>query len=139
MRWILQAIENKWLKQGIGCKNTLIVGSNNLSQGIIEKITSFSSLKLTYCGTIADKEPKKIHHSIQDQFKLIGKVEDYKKITSKLNIKKIFVSQSSASKKVVNDIISFCDNNKIETLWKIGGNTKKNSSSLILKRWREKD
>ena len=34
---------------------------------------------------------------------------------------------------------TFCDNNKIETLWRIGGNTKKNSSSLILKRWREKD
>ena len=34
---------------------------------------------------------------------------------------------------------TFCENNKIETLWKIGGNTKKNSSSLILKRWREKD
>ena len=33
----------------------------------------------------------------------------------------------------------FCEDNKVETLWGIGGNTKKNSSSWILKRWQEKD
>ena len=31
----------------------------------------------------------------------------------------------------------FCKKNKIETLWGIGGRTKKNSSSWILKRWSE--
>tara|TARA_B100001123_G_scaffold445395_2_gene596863 strand:- start:761 stop:1195 length:435 start_codon:yes stop_codon:yes gene_type:complete len=29
----------------------------------------------------------------------------------------------------------FCEKNKIETLWGIGGNSKKNSSSWILKEW----
>ena len=33
---------------------------------------------------------------------------------------------------------SYCDKNKIVTLWKIGGNHKSNSSSLILKKWNEK-
>ena len=32
----------------------------------------------------------------------------------------------------------FCEQNNIKTLWGIGGNNKSNSSSLILKRWREK-
>ena len=31
----------------------------------------------------------------------------------------------------------FCDKNKIETLWDMGGKNKSNSSSWILKRWRE--
>lgn len=31
----------------------------------------------------------------------------------------------------------FCKNNDVKTLWEIGGNTKKNSSSWILKRWEE--
>jgi len=33
--------------------------------------------------------------------------------------------------------IEFCDKNKIETLFGIGGNDKSNSSSWILKRWQE--
>ena len=32
----------------------------------------------------------------------------------------------------------FCEDNGVETLWGIGGDTKKNSSSWILKRWQEK-
>jgi len=32
----------------------------------------------------------------------------------------------------------FCEKNEVETLWNIGGNIKKNSSSWILKRWKEK-
>ena len=32
---------------------------------------------------------------------------------------------------------SFCDKNNIETLWGIGGNDKSNSSSWILKKWKE--
>ena len=31
----------------------------------------------------------------------------------------------------------FCNENDIETLWEIGGSNKSNSSSWILKRWRE--
>ena len=31
----------------------------------------------------------------------------------------------------------FCDNNKIETLFGIGGDNKSNSSSWILKKWQE--
>ena len=34
---------------------------------------------------------------------------------------------------------AFCEKNRVETLWKIGGNTKKNSSSWILQRWKEKN
>ena len=33
----------------------------------------------------------------------------------------------------------FCKNNKVETLWAIGGDTKLNSSSWILSRWKEKN
>ena len=33
----------------------------------------------------------------------------------------------------------FCKNNGVETLWEIGGYIKKNSSSWILKRWKEKE
>jgi len=33
----------------------------------------------------------------------------------------------------------FCKKNGVETLWKIGGDYKMNSSSLILKRWNQKN
>ena len=33
--------------------------------------------------------------------------------------------------------IKFCIDNKIETLWGVGGNDKSNSSSWILKKWKE--
>ena len=31
--------------------------------------------------------------------------------------------------------IDFCEKNNVETLWEVGGNDKKNSSSLILEKW----
>jgi|TARA_B110000438_G_C15736530_1_gene616596 D-beta-D-heptose 7-phosphate kinase/D-beta-D-heptose 1-phosphate adenosyltransferase len=34
--------------------------------------------------------------------------------------------------------VEFCSNNKVETIWGIGGNNKINSSSWILKKWNEK-
>ena len=34
---------------------------------------------------------------------------------------------------------TLCENNKVETLWGIGGDTKKNSSSWILKNWEKTD
>ena len=33
--------------------------------------------------------------------------------------------------------IKFCKDNKIETLWGVGGNHKSNSSSWILKKWKD--
>ena len=33
----------------------------------------------------------------------------------------------------------FCEKNKVESLWGIGGNDKSNSSSWILKKWQEKN
>ena len=33
--------------------------------------------------------------------------------------------------------LKFCKDNKIETLWGVGGNDKSNSSSWILKKWKE--
>ena len=33
----------------------------------------------------------------------------------------------------------FCEKNKVETLWGIGGNDKSNSSSWILKKWQERN
>ncbi len=33
--------------------------------------------------------------------------------------------------------IKFCQDNNIQTLWGIGGNNKSNSSSWILKKWKE--
>ena len=35
------------------------------------------------------------------------------------------------------DLVPFCDENDIETLFGIGGNNKSNSSSWILKKWNE--
>ena len=35
--------------------------------------------------------------------------------------------------------ILFCEKNKVETLWGIGGNDKSNSSSWILKKWQERN
>ena len=35
--------------------------------------------------------------------------------------------------------IEFCEKNKVENLWEIGGNEKSNSSSWILKKWKEKN
>ena len=66
-------------------------------------------------------------------------IEGIKKAIIKYsNCKIIFANGGDRNNKTTPES-QFCEKNKVETLWKIGGNTKKNSSSWILKRWEEKN
>ena len=64
-------------------------------------------------------------------------IEGIKKIIKKYPNKKIKFANGGDRNKKNTPEIQFCDKNDIETLWGIGGNYKKNSSSWILKKWSE--
>tara|TARA_B100000700_G_C14804938_1_gene742386 strand:+ start:464 stop:904 length:441 start_codon:yes stop_codon:yes gene_type:complete len=52
------------------------------------------------------------------------------------NCKLQFANGGDRNDKTTNES-KFCENNKVETLWEIGGSKKKNSSSWILAEWKK--
>ena len=66
-------------------------------------------------------------------------IDGIKKAINKYPNRKIKFANGGDRNNKTTPETKFCEKNKVETLWGIGGDTKKNSSSWILKRWKEKD
>ena len=65
-------------------------------------------------------------------------IDGIRKVINKYPNRKIkFANGGDRNDKTTIPETTFCEKNRVEILWKIGGDTKKNSSSLILKRWKE--
>jgi len=62
-------------------------------------------------------------------------IEGIKKAIKKYPNKKIKFANGGDRNDKSTPETDFCNKNDVETLWKIGGNYKKNSSSWILKEW----
>ena len=64
-------------------------------------------------------------------------IDGMKKVIKKYPNHKIkFANGGDRNRKSTPELV-FCDDNSIETLWGVGGENKSNSSSWILKRWKE--
>jgi exopolysaccharide biosynthesis polyprenyl glycosylphosphotransferase len=74
-------------------KKAIIVGGDEFSQDIIERIITVPSLAIKYCGTYSDKHPDKVHFTIQNQFKWLGKIEKLMTHLEGSKIDIVFVSQ----------------------------------------------
>ena len=66
-------------------------------------------------------------------------IDGIRKVINKYPNRKIKFANGGDRNNKTTPETKFCEDNKVETLWGIGGDTKKNSSSWILKRWQEKD
>ena len=64
-------------------------------------------------------------------------IDGIKKAISKFpNYKIMFANGGDRSKETTPEL-EFCKNNNIETIWGVGGSNKSNSSSWILKKWKD--
>jgi len=61
-----------------------------------------------------------------------------RKVLKKYNNKIIKFANGGDRKSTTTPEVEFCNNNKIEMLWGVGGNEKSNSSSWILENWGKK-
>ena len=66
-------------------------------------------------------------------------IDGIRKVINKYPNRKIKFANGGDRNNKTTPETKFCKDNEVETLWGIGGDTKKNSSSWILKRWQEKD
>tara|TARA_Y100000590_G_scaffold402203_1_gene487796 strand:- start:29 stop:481 length:453 start_codon:yes stop_codon:yes gene_type:complete len=66
-------------------------------------------------------------------------LDGIKKVKDKYKNKKIKFANGGDRDNKTTPEVDFCKNNNIEMLWGIGGNNKSNSSSWILKKWKEKN
>jgi len=65
-------------------------------------------------------------------------LDGIKKAVFKYSNKKIIFANGGDRNNSTTPEKIFCEKNQIETIWGIGGNDKSNSSSWILKKWKEK-
>ena len=66
-------------------------------------------------------------------------IDGIKKVINKYPNRKIKFANGGDRNNKTTPETKFCEDNEVEPLWGIGGDTKKNSSAWILKRWQEKD
>lgn len=64
-------------------------------------------------------------------------IEGIKKVIKKYPLDKIKFANGGDRNSATTPESIFCDQNKVELIWEVGGNNKANSSSLILKKWSE--
>ena len=64
-------------------------------------------------------------------------IEGIKKTISKYPDRNIKFANGGDRNTKTTPETTFCENNRVETLWGIGGNNKKNSSSWILQNWQK--
>ena len=113
-RLIIHKIELRLLKKGIGTKRVVIFGGNQLGQDVAERILLNPSLRLTYVGTLDDNAPERIHFHLRERFNHLGKFDNFKQVLKTENIREIFVTEYIHDKPFFDDLVHFCEQEKIE-------------------------
>jgi FlaA1/EpsC-like NDP-sugar epimerase len=108
----------------------LIIGAGDAGNQVLLEIQKNPRLGLTPVGFI-DDNPEKLNHQIRD-LKVLGTREDFKRIVSDYQIRKVIVAMPKAKGEVIRDITQKCEESGIDILTVpgisdiIGGNIKIN-------------
>ena len=104
----LRTIQRKLLENGIGRRNTLIIGWNDNARELYDKINNAPALGYNVKGFISHSRAN-LEKRYQDLF-VIGTYGDIKDITLKNKIEVIIIAVKESTHKEVVHIISRCDN-----------------------------
>jgi len=107
-RILLRTIQRKLLENGIGRRNTLIIGWNDKARELYDKINHAPALGYNVKGFISHSRAN-LKKSYRNLF-VIGTYGDIKDITLKNKIEVIIIAVKESSNKEVVNIISRCDN-----------------------------
>ena len=112
-RGIIYFLEQRARRQGKGLKRTLIVGSDEIGQDVIERILLSPSLGYFYAGTCCDSEPDYQYFHLRETFKILGPVSALWTLIEAHRIEAVFVTQSIAQRELTR-LSKFCEEKKIQ-------------------------
>lgn len=104
-RALIKLIQISCLKLGIGKRNLLFIGNNNITEEIIEKLIKDPYYKII--GIIGNKENE------HEDVKILGNISQMEYLAKKHKAEEIIQTESSFSETQNEDILEFCDLNHI--------------------------
>lgn len=112
-RIVILHIEILLIRKGVGVENALIIGGGMYGQDIAEKLILYPTIRLNYVGTLDDKPPESIHYHLRDRFRLLGSIDQYRKVCEAHRIKVLFLTKRDFAHKFVMDLIDHCEKHGI--------------------------
>lgn len=113
-RFVLQWIERRMRKKGIGSNKSLVMGSDAFGQDIAEKMIVFPAMGYHYFGNIDEQAPEQLHFHLQSCYKRLGGWEEYPKVISENHITHVFVTDMYPKTFNVEKLIAYCTRHKIK-------------------------
>lgn len=107
-------IENQGLKKGVGSKPTVIIGTNDTSQDLAEKMILNPRLRLKYIGFIGKEKPALLHYHLEKKFRLLGNLKEVKTICQTHSIQVMLIEQAVTHQAFFEEMVLFCEKENIE-------------------------
>ncbi|OQX89058.1 undecaprenyl-phosphate glucose phosphotransferase [candidate division KSB1 bacterium 4484_87] len=107
-RILLRTVQRKLLENGIGRRNTLIIGWNSKSHEIYQKLKNAPALGYEVVGFICHS--KKYVGEKFEKASVLGTLKDLPRLVHRYNVEVLIIAVKSATPKQVINIISRCDN-----------------------------
>ncbi len=105
-RKIIKSIQIYLLKYGIGTRNVILVGSDDLAKFTVREIKINSHLGFRYVGALS-------HNNKSEEVKIIGNISDYKKLIEKFRVDEIVFCEYNIPNKTMREVIDYCGDKKI--------------------------
>lgn len=111
-RLIIYKIEMSMLMKGVGGKNAIIIGGQQLGQDLAESMIQIPNLRYRYCGTLDEVKPEKIHFHLRGKMNYLGRPDQYKKIIREQNINAIFITNKNIVQ--LDKLVDYTDKQNVE-------------------------
>ena len=106
-RIIIKSLQFYLLRFGIGRRNVLLIGDNEVAEFITREIRKNSSLGLKIVGVINGE------HLSKNSLKIIGALSDIENISKRYQIDEIILAETRLPRKKITDLIQFCANSNL--------------------------
>ncbi|MCL5794988.1 MAG: sugar transferase [Patescibacteria group bacterium] len=110
-RFLVRSAQRYLYRYGIGVHRIIFIGNNQTSYNIIKVLQGNRSLGYKTIGVIDGNGPKSKNNT--RDIRILGKIEDLKKIIDRNPTDEIFLTDTTLSEKKVSEILDLCEEERI--------------------------
>lgn len=107
-RFLVQVLQNRLAKKGMGVKNILIVGAGRFGREIARKIDAYNVVGFNLVGFVDDKVRQR------NGLNILGGYSDIKKLIETFNIDEVYISDPTLSHKEILNLIASMDEEQVK-------------------------
>ena len=104
-RRLIRIIQVSLIQYGIGVRNTIVIGSNELASFASKEIKKNTNLGYKFVGSLDDTK--------SDDIKIIGKISDFQKIIEKYQIDEIIVCDYKVPNEIFEKMLDYCSDHHV--------------------------